>query len=87
MGNKITSTQLQKVYSLGSSFAINKLKLSEALEVLVGSLDMNQTSATNYMRNFVAFSEGKVYMRAMSALSYEIFLSRFYNDLSSSEFE
>ncbi|MEI6858502.1 MAG: hypothetical protein V5788_01710 [Shewanella sp.] len=87
MGNKITSTQLQKVYSLGCSFAINQLKLSEALEVLVGSLDMNQTSATNYMRNFVAFSEGRVYKRAMSALSYEIFMSRFYKDLSLSEFE
>lgn len=87
MGNKITSTQLQKVYSLGCSFAINQLKLSEALEVLVGSLDMNQTSATNYMRNFEAFNEGKVYKRAMSALSYEIFLARFYEDLPSSEFE
>ena len=87
MGNKITSTQLQKVYSLGCSFAINQLKLSEALEVLVGSLGMNQTSATNYMRNFVAFSEGRVYKRAMSALSYEIFFARFYEDLSYSEFE
>ncbi|TKF31331.1 HNH endonuclease [Enterovibrio norvegicus] len=48
---------------------------------------MNKTSATNYMRNFVAFSEGKVYKRAMSALSYEIFFPRFYNDLSSNEFE
>ncbi|NRB23643.1 MAG: HNH endonuclease [Shewanella sp.] len=48
---------------------------------------MNQTSATNYMRNFVAFSEGRVYKRAMSALSYEIFFARFYEDLSYSEFE
>lgn len=39
------------------------------------------------MRTFVAFSEGKVYKRAMSALSYDIFLSRFYEDLSSAKFE
>ncbi|WP_253823207.1 HNH endonuclease [Vibrio jasicida] len=68
-------------------FALQKISLAEALEKLVGSLDMNQTSATNYMRNFVAFSEGKVYKRAMSALSYEIFLSHFYKYLASSEFE
>lgn len=87
MKKDITSAQLQKVYDLGCLFALQKISLAEALEQLVGSLGMNQTSATHYMRNFVAFSEGKVYKRAMSALSYEIFLSRFYQDLSSSEFE
>ncbi|SBS64733.1 HNH endonuclease [Vibrio splendidus] len=87
MNKEITSAQLQKVYDLGCLFALQKISLNEALEQLVGSLDMNQTSATHYMRNFVALSEGKVYKRAMSAMSYEIFLSRFYDDLSSSEFE
>lgn len=84
MNKEITSPQLQKVYDLGCLFALQKISLNEALEQLVGSLDMNQTSATHYMRNFVALSEGKVYKRAMP---YEIFLSRFYDDLSSSEFE
>lgn len=84
---KITSTQLQRVYDLGNLFAAQRLSLDEALEQLVGLLDMNQTSATNYMRNFVAFSEGRVYKRAMSALSYEIFLARFYEDLSFTKFE
>ncbi len=87
MNKEITSAQLQKVYDLGCLFALQKISLAEALEQLVGSLDMNQTSATHYMRNFVALSEGKVYKRAMSALSYEIFLSRFYQDFPSSEFE
>ncbi|WP_258188725.1 HNH endonuclease [Enterovibrio norvegicus] len=87
MNKEITSAQLQAVYDLGCLFALKKISLAEALEQLVGSLDMNKTSATNYMRNFVAFSEGKVYKRAMSALSYEIFFPRFYNDLSSNEFE
>ena len=87
VSKKIDSDQLQQVYDLGCMFALQKISLAEALEQLVGSLDMNQTSATNYMRNFVAFSEGKVYKRAMSALSYEIFLSHFYKDLSPSEFE
>ncbi len=84
---EITSAQLQQVYDLGCLFALQKISLEETLEQLVGSLDMNQTSATNYMRNFEAFNEGKVYKRAMSALSYEIFLARFYEDLPSSEFE
>ena len=87
MNKEITSAQLQQVYDLGCLFALQKLSLKEALEHLVDSLDMNQTSAANYMRNFIAFSEGKVYKRAMSALSYEIFLARFYQDLSLSEFE
>jgi 5-methylcytosine-specific restriction protein A len=46
-------------------FASQRISLGEALDQLVGSLGMNQTSATNYMRIFVAFSEGKVYKRAM----------------------
>ena len=87
MNKEITSAQLEKVYDLGCLFALQKLSLEEALEKLVGSLDMNQTSATNYMHNFEAFREGRVYKRAMSALSYEIFLPRFYNDLPLSEFE
>ncbi|WP_227006553.1 HNH endonuclease [Shewanella donghaensis] len=87
MNKEITSAQLQQVYDLGCLFALQKLSLEEALEKLVGSLDMNQTSATNYMHNFEAFRAGKVYKRAMGALSYEIFLSRFYKDLSVSEFE
>lgn len=87
MNKVITSAQLQQTYDLGCLFSLQKVSLQEALELLVGSLDMNPTSATNYMRNFVAFSEGKVYKRAMSALSYEIFLSRFYKDLSLPEFE
>jgi 5-methylcytosine-specific restriction protein A len=87
MNKEITSTQLQKIYDLGCLFASQRLSLDEALEQLVGSLGMNQTSATNYMRNFVAFSEGKVYKRAMSALSYDIFLARFYEDLSPAKFE
>lgn len=87
MNKEITAAQLQQVYDLGCLFALQKTSLDEALEQLVGSLDMNQTSATNYMHNFEAFRAGKVYKRAMSALSYEIFLSRFYKDLSVSEFE
>ena len=87
MSKEITSDQLQLVYDCGCMFALQEITLDQVLEQLVGSLDMNQTSVTNYMRNFVAFSEGKVYKRAMSALSYEIFLSRFYKDLSTSEFE
>ena len=87
MNKEITSAQLQQVYDLGSLFALQNISLEETLEQLVGSLDMNQTSATNYIRNFVAFSEGRVYKRAMSTLSYEIFMSRFYKDLSLSEFE
>jgi 5-methylcytosine-specific restriction protein A len=84
---EITSAQLQRVYDLGNLFASQRLSINETLEQLVGSLDMNQTSATNYMRNFVAFIEGKVYKRAMSALSYDIFLARFYEDLSPAKFE
>jgi 5-methylcytosine-specific restriction protein A len=87
MNKVICPAQLQRVYDLGCLFASQRISLGEALEQLVGSLDMNQTSATNYMRNFVAFSEGKVYKRAMSALSYDIFLARFYEDLSPAKFE
>ncbi|WP_318463523.1 hypothetical protein [Photobacterium leiognathi] len=87
VSKKIASDQLQQVYDLGCLVALQKISLAEALEQLVGSLDMNQTSATDYMRNFVAFSGGKVYKCVMSALSYEIFLSHFYKDLSLSKFE
>ncbi|MFT6908121.1 MAG: 5-methylcytosine-specific restriction protein A [Oleiphilaceae bacterium] len=87
MNKVITSAQLQQVYDLGCLFALQKITLEESLEQLVSSLDMNQTSATNYMRNFEAFRAGRVYKRAMSALSYEIFLARFYEDLPSSKFE
>lgn len=52
--------QLQRVYDLGCLFASQRISLDEALEQLVGSLDMNQTSATNYMRYFVVFGEGEV---------------------------
>ncbi|MCL1095916.1 HNH endonuclease [Shewanella kaireitica] len=87
MKKDITFEQLQTVYDLGYLFALQKTSLDEALEQLVGSLDMNQTSATNYMHNFEAFRTGRVYKRAMSALSYEIFLPRFYKDLPLPEFE
>ncbi|MFT6951388.1 MAG: 5-methylcytosine-specific restriction protein A [Paraglaciecola sp.] len=87
MRKEITSVQLQKVYEVGFLFAIRKLPLDQALVPLVDSLNMNQTSATNYMNNFVALIDGKVYKRAMSALSYYIFLPRFYTDFSSFEFK
>ena len=66
---------------------LTKDSAEPSARLLFDSLDMNQTSATNYMHNFVTFSEGKVYKSAMSALSYTIFQSRFYVDLSSFEFE
>ncbi len=87
MNKEITSAQLEKVYDLGNLFASKRISIDEALDQLVGSLDMNQTSATNYMRNFIAFSEGKVYKRAMSTLSYDIFLARFYKGLSPAKFD
>ncbi|WDD98490.1 HNH endonuclease [Thalassomonas actiniarum] len=87
MGKEITAAQLATVYELGNLFSANKLPLNQVLETLVGSLNMNETSSTNYMRNFAALKAGKVYKRAMSALSYQVFLAKFYQDLSISDFE
>lgn len=81
MNKEIAAAQLQQVYDLGCMFSLQKLSLEEALEKLVGSLDMNQTSATNYIRNFVAFRKSRICKRAMSALSYRVFLARFYQEL------
>ena len=54
MANKITSTQIEEAYSKGKAVFDGRMTLSDAINALVANGSMNKSSATDYIRNFLA---------------------------------
>ncbi|MFT6188997.1 MAG: hypothetical protein ACJAZ6_000815, partial [Oleispira sp.] len=70
---KITEDQISAIWPLAYAVKAGTFKYDDALEEAVSKHGLNESSAKIYLNNLSCIFEGRIFKRAMSARSFEIY--------------
>ncbi len=73
MKKKITDEQISRAWDLAYDCKFNNKSFDDAVEQAITTYGLNENSAKIYLNNLSYIFEGKVFKRAMSARSFEIY--------------
>jgi 5-methylcytosine-specific restriction protein A len=77
---KVTESHIKVAYDFARRVHAGELTASAALEQLSGEYGMNQSTASDYLRNFASMRRGDVYKRTLSHAATEYYLRAIHRD-------